>query len=148
MKLLQFYFALLLVALVACAPVFENMVPGSLEGHIVELKNTFTQFGWADDEYAVQTFFVNLDAPARIQVTDFRNRGDRFQIYDNKVWIGVTSKVEELRDLRGVAERPEDAIGNLHFSQGVFGLSAGVHLIKIKATGPYHGGTGAIRLVV
>jgi hypothetical protein len=132
----------------ASVPLFDNMESMDTSEGLLPLTTTFKEFNWKGDSvYAGQTFIVSLDEPAQFQVTDYKNKGDHFDIYDNRLWIGRTSTVELLRDIHGFARTPRHAIGDSHFSQGVFGLGKGTHIITIKATSPYGEGSGAIRLI-
>ncbi|KAI8890654.1 hypothetical protein K501DRAFT_265650 [Backusella circina FSU 941] len=132
----------------ASVPLFDNIESMDTKEELLPLTTTFKEFNWkGDSTYAGQTFIVSLDEPAQFQVTDYKNRGDHFDIYDNRLWIGRTSTVEFLRDIHGLARTPRNALGDSHFSQGVFGLDKGTHIITIKATSPYGEGSGAIRLI-
>lgn len=114
----------------------------------LELTDSFSNFRWSgNDVLAQETFTVNLDQAARIQVTDYKNRGDTFQVYDNGELLGETSEVEDAQDAEVFAATPEEALEDERFSKGTFDLEEGEHKITIKATGPYEAGTAAIRLV-
>ena len=114
----------------------------------VPLTNSFTTFRWKGEEaVAKESFELEVDDAARIQVTDYKNRGDSFEIFDNGVSIGTTNKVDVNKDEQVFAATPEEALNDERFSKGVFDLAKGSHVITIKATGPYEAGTAAIRLM-
>ncbi|KAJ8659129.1 hypothetical protein O0I10_005168 [Lichtheimia ornata] len=125
------------------------MAANAQQADPVELTDSFSLFRWSGDSdaQAVETFSINLDKPARIQVTDFKNRGDTFKIYDNGNLIGETSEVESEQDDSVYAATPEEALENDQFSKGTFDIAEGEHSITIKASGPYDAGTAAIRLI-
>ncbi|KAI7882555.1 hypothetical protein K492DRAFT_206019 [Lichtheimia hyalospora FSU 10163] len=125
------------------------MAANAQQADPVELTDSFSLFRWSGDSdaQAVETFSVNLDKPARIQVTDFKNRGDTFKIYDNGNLIGETSQVDSEQDESVYAATPEEALENDQFSKGTFDIAQGDHSITIKASGPYDAGTAAIRLI-
>ncbi|KAG0168890.1 hypothetical protein DFQ30_004203 [Apophysomyces sp. BC1015] len=109
----------------------------------------FDYFHWTGKENAIalETFVADLDKPAVLQVTDFKNRGDMFRIYDNDNYLGQTSTVMPVEDDDTFASTPEDALMDNRFSKGLFELGRGAHRIVIKAKGPYDAGTAAIRLI-
>ncbi|CAO3653069.1 unnamed protein product [Mucor fragilis] len=112
------------------------------------LTNEFAIFRWKGDEaVAKETFNVNVENTARIQVTDFKNRGDIFEVYDNGKSLGMTTKVDALKDEEVFAATPEEALNDDRFSKGIFDLAKGEHKITIKAMGPYEAGTAAIRML-
>lgn len=125
------------------------MAANAQQAEPVELTDAFSLFRWSGDSdaQAVETFSINLDKPARIQVTDFKNRGDTFKIYDNGNLIGETSQVDSEQDDSVYAATPEEALENDQFSKGTFDIAEGDHSITIKASGPYDAGTAAIRLI-
>ncbi|KAI9280757.1 hypothetical protein BY458DRAFT_487309 [Sporodiniella umbellata] len=113
-----------------------------------ELSGEFTTFRWkGDSSIAQETFDVVVEDTARIQVTDYKNRGDSFEIFDNGKLVGATSEVSGEADEKAFAATPEEALEDDRFSKGVFTLGKGEHKITIKATGPYEAGTAAIRLL-
>ncbi|KAI8992419.1 hypothetical protein BDB01DRAFT_778396 [Pilobolus umbonatus] len=69
-----------------------------------------------------------------------------FEIFDNDMSLGYTSKVETTKD-DVFAATPEEALQDDRFSKGVFELSKGKHIITIKAEGPHEAGTAAIRVL-
>ncbi|ORY96861.1 hypothetical protein BCR43DRAFT_524892 [Syncephalastrum racemosum] len=114
----------------------------------VELTDAFADFHWSGNEaMAQETYTVNLEQPSRIQITDFKNRGDSFEIYDNDKLLGKTSEVEQNKDDQVFAATPEEALEDERYSKGTFDLEEGEHKITIKASGPYEAGTAAIRLI-
>lgn len=112
------------------------------------LTDSFVTFRWkGESNVAAETFNLNLDSAARIQVTDFKNRGDMFEIFDNGKSLGKTTKVEIAKDDQVFAATPEEALKDDRFSKGIFDLAKGEHKITIKASGPYEAGTAAIRVL-
>ncbi|KAF7729762.1 hypothetical protein EC973_003840 [Apophysomyces ossiformis] len=111
--------------------------------------NEFDFFHWTGkrDAEALETFVADLERPAILQITDFKNRGDMFQVFDNDRHIGQTSVVMMTEDDDTFAETPEDALMDSRFSRGIFRLDSGPHRIVIKANGPFDAGTAAIRLL-
>lgn len=117
-------------------------------GVATTLNETFSTFRWKGDKaYAKESFEVNIDTPARVQVTDYKNRGDMFEIFDNGKSLGTTSKVDGKKDEDIFAGTPEEALLDERFSKGTFDLAAGKHKITVKAVGPYEAGTAAIRVL-
>ncbi|KAG1116182.1 hypothetical protein G6F42_013756 [Rhizopus arrhizus] len=112
------------------------------------LTNEFVTFRWKGEEaVANESFDVNVENTARIQVTDFKNRGDSFEVFDNGKSLGMTTKVDALKDEEVFAATPEEALNDDRFSKGIFDLAKGEHKITIKAMGPYEAGTAAIRIL-
>ncbi|CEP14144.1 hypothetical protein [Parasitella parasitica] len=112
------------------------------------LTNEFVTFRWKGEEaVAMESFDVNVENTARIQVTDFKNRGDMFEVFDNGQSLGMTTKVDALKDEEVFAATPEEALNDDRFSKGIFDLAKGEHKITIKAVGPYEAGTAAIRVL-
>ncbi|KAL9540202.1 hypothetical protein MBANPS3_009819 [Mucor bainieri] len=112
------------------------------------LTNEFVTFRWKGEEaVAKESFDVNVENNARIQVTDFKNRGDIFEVFDNGKSLGMTTKVDALKDEEVFAATPEEALNDDRFSKGIFDLAKGEHKITIKAMGPYEAGTAAIRML-
>lgn len=112
------------------------------------LTNEFVNFRWKGEEATAQeSFDLNVENTARIQVTDFKNRGDMFEIFDNGKSLGFTTKVDALKDEEVFAATPEEALNDERFSKGTFDLAKGEHKITIKAVGPYEAGTAAIRVL-
>ncbi|KAG0814132.1 hypothetical protein G6F19_005252 [Rhizopus arrhizus] len=112
------------------------------------LTDSFVNFRWnGESAVAQQTFNLIVEDTARIQVTDFKNRGDRFEVFDNGKSLGTTSEVSAEADQEAFAATPEEALEDERFSKGVFTLEKGEHKITIKATGPYEAGTAAIRIL-
>jgi TATA-binding protein-associated factor Taf7 len=70
-----------------------------------------------------------------------------FEVFDNGKSLGVTTKVDNVKDEEVFAATPEEALKDDRFSKGTFDLSKGPHKITIKATGPYEAGTAAIRVL-
>lgn len=117
-------------------------------GPTTSLNSTFSIFRWKGKEaYAKESFDVNIKTPVRIQVTDYKNRGDMFEVFDNGQSLGSTTKVDGKKDDDVFASTPEEALKDERFSKGVFDLDAGEHKITIKAVGPYEAGTAAIRIL-
>lgn len=114
----------------------------------IQLTDAFTDFHWeGNDAMARETFSLQLDKAAQIQITDFKNRGDMFEIYDNDVLLGKTSEVDASQDDQVYAATPEEALNDERYSKGTFALGQGEHRIAIKAKSPYEAGTAAIRLI-
>ncbi|CAO3631290.1 unnamed protein product [Mucor hiemalis] len=114
----------------------------------VPLGETFSTFRWMGEEsLARESFDVNVKDATRIQVTDYKNRGDMFEVFDNGVSLGLTTKVDDNKDEEVFAATPEEALNDDRFSKGVFDLAKGDHKITIKAVGPYEAGTAAIRVL-
>ncbi|KAF7728215.1 hypothetical protein EC973_006496 [Apophysomyces ossiformis] len=121
------------------------LAPSALAAQLTE---NFSTFRWNGQEATVkETFDITLDAPASVQITDFKNRGDVFEVYDNGKLLGQTSAVERIQDGEVYAATPEEALKDSRFSNGIFPLSQGQHKLSIKAMSPYDAGTAAIRLV-
>lgn len=115
---------------------------------IVALNETFVSFTWKGVEaYAKESFDVHVKTPTRIQIVDYQNRGDMFEVFDNGKSLGTTTKVSNQKDQDLFASVPEEAILDERFSKGTFDLTVGEHKITIKAIGPYESGTAAIRLL-
>ncbi|KAL0079321.1 hypothetical protein J3Q64DRAFT_1262291 [Phycomyces blakesleeanus] len=112
------------------------------------LSDTFTDFHWSGKDAVVnESYELQLTEPATIQITDFKNRGDVFVVYDNDVVIGETSAIEMDADNEVFAATPLEALEDQRFSQGTFDLAAGDHKITIQAKSPYEAGTAAIRMI-
>ncbi|GAA5809303.1 hypothetical protein MFLAVUS_002710 [Mucor flavus] len=112
------------------------------------LTDAFVTFRWKGGEsVARESFDLMVEHGARIQITDFKNRGDMFEIFDNGKSLGMTTKVDAMKDDQVFAATPEEALKDDRFSKGVFDLAKGAHKITIKANGPYEAGTAAIRVL-
>ncbi|KAL4209857.1 hypothetical protein AB4K20DRAFT_1852636 [Rhizopus microsporus] len=113
----------------------------SAEDIATTLDSSFATFRWkGDSTMAQESFNLVAEEPTRIQVTDFKNLGDVFEVFDNGISLGTTSEVEEIAGEEVFAATPEEALEDERFSKGVFTLEKGEHKITIKATGPYEAG--------
>ncbi|KAG1224649.1 hypothetical protein G6F68_020078 [Rhizopus microsporus] len=65
---------------------------------------------------AQQTFDLVVEDSARIQVIDYKNRGDSFEVFDNGQSLGTTSTVEASVDEQVFAATPEEALDDERFS--------------------------------
>ncbi|KAI9254665.1 hypothetical protein BY458DRAFT_549670 [Sporodiniella umbellata] len=103
-----------------------------------QLSDAFVTFRWTNENGAVEeSYDLVLEEATRIQITDYKNRGDSFEVFDNGQSLGFTSKVEAQADDKAFAATPEEALEDERFSRGEFTLEKGEHKITIKATGPY-----------
>ncbi|KAM3584610.1 hypothetical protein VKS41_003418 [Umbelopsis sp. WA50703] len=111
----------------------------------LELNQDFQTFNWVENNpTSAKSFVFQLEAPAQLLVTDYKQAGDSFQVYDNGELIGSTAKTE---GTNAYAETPEDAVSIAQFSKAAFAMAPGPHNITIEATSPYDSGSGAVRLV-
>ena len=111
------------------------------------LEETFAQFHWDKDGKALEAFEVELEEPGKIQIVDFKMNGDAFGVYDNDQLIGKTPAIDPLAKGNAFAATTEEAESDARFSQGVYDLDKGRHVITIRSLGTYESGTGAIRLI-
>ncbi|KAI8087031.1 uncharacterized protein B0P05DRAFT_19600 [Gilbertella persicaria] len=127
---------------------FAQQATLDTDSSVLKVDDGFSTFHWRGDSVlARESFHIDVEDIARIQITDFMNRGDMFEIFDNGVSLGITSSVEQIEDDEGFASTPEQALSDDRFSKGIFELAKGAHKITIKATGPYQAGAAAIRLL-
>ncbi|KAI8373071.1 uncharacterized protein BYT42DRAFT_621772 [Radiomyces spectabilis] len=125
----------------------KDFVPAQLAQ--LELSEEFQPFNWesADSKVMVdRSFHLSLSEPAELQITDFMMGGDQFEILDNGVSMGKTSRANATAD--AFVATPEEALMDKRFSKAAFPLQAGEHELTISiANSPYASGTGALRVV-
>jgi hypothetical protein len=83
----------------------------------------------------------------KLTVTDAFLDGDRFQVFDNNVSLGLTSLPKD--DGTQVGGDADAALANSKFSSGTFQLVAGSHSISIETIGTakgYPSGSGYLRV--
>jgi hypothetical protein len=105
-------------------------------------------FFWGSGDNALNLegpYTFNAASPVRLDVTDDFSSGDRFEVFDFNVSIGLTS----LSPGGGGGEvGPEAAFNGAVFSRGSFFLGPGAHSITIAAIlNPFNGGRGYLRAV-
>lgn len=84
---------------------------------------------------------ITLSTPSRLLVTDVEISGDRFEIFDNGVSIGLTSApVVDFN--RNVGECISCALAISDYSRGVFILPAGVNVLSGTQLGVINFGDG------
>jgi hypothetical protein len=111
----------------------------------LEMNQDFQVFSWGgENPLSSKSFVFELHTAAHFLLTDYKQNGDSFQVYDNGELIGATRAVNATS---AYAETPEDAVADKSFSKAAFSLAAGAHNITIEATSPYDFGSGAVRLV-
>jgi hypothetical protein len=109
------------------------------------MNQDFQIFTWGgENPMSSKSFVFELQTAAHFLLTDYKQNGDSFQVYDNGELIGATRAVSATS---AYAETPEDAVADASFSKAAFSLAAGAHNITIEATSPYDFGSGAVRLV-
>jgi hypothetical protein len=88
-------------------------------------------------------FTFNHPQAVRLDVTDDFLKGDRFEVFDFGVSIGMTSLVAPVG---GSEVGPEAAFNDPTWSSGSFILGAGAHSITMRAiVNPFGGGRGYLR---
>ncbi|KAI9263057.1 hypothetical protein BY458DRAFT_240671 [Sporodiniella umbellata] len=112
-------------------------------------QDTFETFHWKkdgeDNTVVDRVFSFDLTEPAELQVTDFLQGGDVYEIMDNGEAVGLTSDAAN-EDI--FAASPEQALKNEGFSKANIPLAAGKHEITISVAGSSSdNGSGAVRLV-
>ncbi|KAI7861833.1 hypothetical protein BDF14DRAFT_1746602 [Spinellus fusiger] len=135
-------------AIVPSAPDFMPVSFLEVSDKMHSLNETFSNFHWnGQNAMARETYTFELAEPSFLQITDYKNSGDVFVVYDNDTVIGETSAIPESADKEVFAGTPEAALSDDRFSQGVFPLAVGAHKISIFAKSPYEAGTAAIRMM-
>jgi hypothetical protein len=101
-------------------------------------------WGGGDDALNLEgPFTFNALGPVRLDVTDDFSKGDRFEVYDFGVSIGLTSLVPTVA---GSEVGPEPAFNDPTYSSGSFILGAGPHSITLLVVqNPFDGGRGYLR---
>ncbi|KAG2181027.1 hypothetical protein INT43_008609 [Umbelopsis isabellina] len=111
----------------------------------LELNQDFQTFNWVENSpVSAKSFVFELEAPAQLLLTDYKQAGDSFHVYDNGELIGATRKTE---GTNAFAETPEEAVPIAQFSKAAFALAPGPHNITIEAISTFESGSGAVRLV-
>ncbi|KAG2176658.1 hypothetical protein INT44_007322 [Umbelopsis vinacea] len=111
----------------------------------LELEQEFQILSWTSaNPISTKSFVFELEAPAHLLLTDFKQNGDSFMVYDNGEVIGATRPAVTTE---AYAETPEDAVTDASFSKAAFPLAPGAHNITIEATSPFEFGSAAVRLV-
>jgi hypothetical protein len=111
----------------------------------LELDQEFQVLSWTSaNPISTKSFVFELEAPAHLLLTDFKQNGDSFMVYDNGEVIGATRPAVTTE---AYAETPEDAVSDASFSKAAFPLAPGAHNITIEATSPFEFGSAAVRLV-
>ncbi|KAI8579156.1 hypothetical protein K450DRAFT_300467 [Umbelopsis ramanniana AG] len=111
----------------------------------LELEQEFQILSWTSaNPISTKSFVFELEAPAHLLLTDFKQNGDSFMVYDNGEVIGATRPAVTTE---AYAETPEDAVADASFSKAAFPLAPGAHNITIEATSPFEFGSAAVRLV-
>lgn len=111
----------------------------------LELDQEFQVLSWTSaNPISTKSFVFELEAPAHLLLTDFKQNGDSFMVYDNGEVIGATRPAVTTE---AYAETPEDAVADASFSKAAFPLAPGAHNITIEATSPFEFGSAAVRLV-
>ncbi|CAO3700092.1 unnamed protein product [Rhizopus stolonifer] len=116
----------------------------------LSFQNSFETFNWKkegeENTVVDRVFSFDLDEPAQLQVTDFLQGGDVYEIMDNGEVVTLTSDSTAADDL--YAATPEQALENEGFSKANIPLAAGKHEITINVAGAVsNSGSGAVRLV-
>ncbi|ORY91854.1 hypothetical protein BCR43DRAFT_566186 [Syncephalastrum racemosum] len=115
----------------------------------LQLGEQFQPFNWkaeGEQKTVDRTFSLDLAEPAELQITDYKLGGDKYEILDNGVPLGMTSEANE--DQGAFVGTPEEALADERFSHGNFQLAEGKHEITINvADSPYADGMGAVRVV-
>ena len=90
---------------------------------------------------------ITLAGPAYLIVTDCCQPGDRFELFDGGISLGLTSAVTS--DTAFVCGTPDSCLADPLMSHGVFLLGAGSHSITgIVTDSPHGGGEGFFRIAV
>lgn len=111
----------------------------------LELDQEFQILSWTSaNPISTKSFVFELEAPAHLLLTDFKQNGDSFMVYDKGEVIGATRPAVTTE---AYAETPEDAVADASFSKAAFPLAPGPHNITIEATSPFEFGSAAVRLV-
>ncbi|KAH8550818.1 hypothetical protein BGW37DRAFT_495994 [Umbelopsis sp. PMI_123] len=111
----------------------------------LEVDQDFQILSWtSDNPISTKSFVFELDAPAHLLLTDFKQNGDSFMVYDNGELIGATRPAETTE---AFAATPEDAVKDKTFSKAAFALAPGAHNITVEATSPFEFGSAAVRLL-
>ncbi|KAG1448781.1 hypothetical protein G6F56_008847 [Rhizopus delemar] len=113
-------------------------------------QDSFETFNWKkegeENTVVDRVFSFDLAEPAQLQVTDFLQGGDVYEIMDNGEVVTLTSDSTAANDL--YAATPEQALENEGFSKANIPLAAGKHEITINVAGAVSdSGSGAVRLV-
>jgi hypothetical protein len=86
-------------------------------------------------------------SPVVVKVTDAFLVGDRFEVYDNNVLLGATSR--PVADGTNILGDADAAFANPKFSRGAFRLGAGSHSLTVKlieAAPGFSAGAGFLRV--
>ncbi|KAI9256176.1 hypothetical protein BY458DRAFT_578903 [Sporodiniella umbellata] len=115
----------------------------------IDLKDSFETFNWKKTEEGSEvdrTFSFELTQPADLQITDFLQNGDSYEVLDNGNILASTSNVASSQE--AFAATPEQALEDERFSRANIPLAAGKHDIVINVqSSQSENGSGAIRLV-
>lgn len=95
---------------------------------------------------SVTPIMFQLYCPGRMNITDLYCSGDRFEIFDNGVCLGLTSK-PIFNDCASNSTNPDYTESHHQWSSGSWDLLPGWHNISIVVKdAPYNGGYGSIRV--
>ncbi len=97
---------------------------------------------FADDNF---TFSIAAGNEGTLTVTDYQNKGDIFEVFNNGKSLGLTNFVPHIPS--GNAPTPDAGFANPAYSKGIFTLSSGLYnIFIIPAASPYGGGSVALRV--
>lgn len=102
-------------------------------------------FGDVGSSFIGEPFTFTLSQAGILTVTDAYLSGDRFQVFDNLISLGLTSNPTTTSDQ--INADYDAAAADARWSTGIFGLAAGSYSITgIVTVSPFQGGGAALRV--
>jgi hypothetical protein len=142
----------ILAACLAAIPVFGHSATVALYKGAVwtefRFDESFSEGAWVEpnDGLGILTFTIFLTKAATLQVTDAFLAGDRFEVFSNKVSLGLTSNPTSTGD--DTDADYDLALSDDRWSSGNWTLAAGNHRITgFVQDMPLLRGRGALRVV-
>jgi hypothetical protein len=122
--------------------------PGLLNNGIYPGYEEFNDSGFADYRW-FNSFEFSLTKPAFLRVQDLYQDVDQFAVFDNDIFIGLTSDAAGGQYLNDPVRDPDIAAMIPAFSYGVFFLDVGLHSIigtNIRYQSTDFGGAAVLRV--